>query len=190
MGRGLAGVIDPRRGEASARAVGWAIVQPDTPSPGRDRRTKLASSEPAFWRGRRVLLTGHTGFKGAWLSLWLQSLGAELTGLSLREPPSKPSLYGLARVGEGMEASVVCDIRDAVALGARAGESAAGDRDPHGGSAARAPLVRVSSRDIRDECDGHGQSAGGGACVRGRARGGRRDFRQVLREPRVSPRLP
>jgi CDP-glucose 4,6-dehydratase len=70
----------------------------------------------SFWRGRRVLLTGHTGFKGAWLSLWLQSLGAEVTGISLGEPQSEPSLYELARVGEGMASSVVCDIRDAVAL--------------------------------------------------------------------------
>jgi CDP-glucose 4,6-dehydratase len=71
---------------------------------------------PAFWRERRVLLTGHTGFKGAWLSLWLQSLGAHLVGLSLGEPPSEPSLYALARVKEGMANSVVCDIRDAPAL--------------------------------------------------------------------------
>ena len=54
-----------------------------------------------FWRGRRVLVTGHTGFKGAWLSLWLQSLGAELTGLSSGEP-TKPSLYAQARVAAGM----------------------------------------------------------------------------------------
>jgi CDP-glucose 4,6-dehydratase len=69
-----------------------------------------------FWRAKRVLLTGHTGFKGAWLSLWLQSLGAEVTGISLGELPSEPSLYALARVGEGMADSVVCDIRDASAL--------------------------------------------------------------------------
>jgi CDP-glucose 4,6-dehydratase len=68
---------------------------------------------PGFWRGRRVLLTGHTGFKGAWLSLWLQSLGAEVTGISLGRPPSEPSLYALAHVEEAMAASVVCDIRDA-----------------------------------------------------------------------------
>lgn len=72
--------------------------------------------DPAFWRGRRVLLTGHTGFKGAWLSLWLQSLGAHLIGLSLNAPPTEPSLYALARVGEGMADSVACDIRDPVAL--------------------------------------------------------------------------
>lgn len=73
------------------------------------------SLDPSFWRDRRVLLTGHTGFKGAWLSLWLQSLGADLTGVALQSPPTSPSLYELARVGEGM-ASVVCDIRHANAL--------------------------------------------------------------------------
>ncbi|HEY3970391.1 MAG TPA: CDP-glucose 4,6-dehydratase [Solirubrobacteraceae bacterium] len=72
--------------------------------------------DPGFWRARRVLLTGHTGFKGAWLSLWLQSLGAEVTGISLGAMPSKPSLYELARVGEGMAASIACDIRDAPTL--------------------------------------------------------------------------
>jgi CDP-glucose 4,6-dehydratase len=65
-----------------------------------------------------VLLTGHTGFKGAWLSLWLQSLGAHVVGVSLGEPPTEPSLYALARVGEGMADSVACDIRDPLALSA------------------------------------------------------------------------
>ena len=46
----------------------------------------------AFWRGRRVLVTGHTGFKGAWLTLWLQELGAEVVGLA-RKPPTEPSLF-------------------------------------------------------------------------------------------------
>ncbi len=67
-----------------------------------------------FWRARRVLLTGHTGFKGAWLSLWLQSLGAELTGLGLG-PPSSPSLYELAGVGASMQELLV-DVRDGPAL--------------------------------------------------------------------------
>ncbi len=58
-----------------------------------------ATVDPAFWRGRRVLVTGHTGFKGAWLSLWLQSLGAEVTGFA-DAVPTEPSLYELARVGE------------------------------------------------------------------------------------------
>jgi CDP-glucose 4,6-dehydratase len=58
-----------------------------------------------------VLLTGHTGFKGAWLSLWLHTLGARVTGLSLGVP-TEPSLYELARVERGMHGSVMADIRD------------------------------------------------------------------------------
>jgi CDP-glucose 4,6-dehydratase len=67
-----------------------------------------------FWSGRRVLLTGHTGFKGAWLSLWLQLLGARVTGLA-RDSPTNPCLYELARVGEGMRERAV-DVRDARAV--------------------------------------------------------------------------
>jgi CDP-glucose 4,6-dehydratase len=70
--------------------------------------------DPAFWRGRRVLLTGHTGFKGSWLCLWLQAMGAEVVGYS-RGAPTHPSLYEIARVGEGMT-GVVGDIRDLKAL--------------------------------------------------------------------------
>jgi CDP-glucose 4,6-dehydratase len=71
--------------------------------------------DPVFWRSRRVLVTGHTGFKGAWLCLWLQSLGAHVYGASLGVP-SDPCLYELARVAEGMAGSAVCDIRDAEAI--------------------------------------------------------------------------
>ena len=65
---------------------------------------------PDFWRGKRVLLTGHTGFKGSWLGLWLQNMGAEVHGLAL-EPPTTPNLFTEARVGDGM-ASTIGDIRD------------------------------------------------------------------------------
>lgn len=60
-----------------------------------------AQPTEAFWRGKRVLLTGHTGFKGSWLSLWLQCLGVQLHGIALN-PPTKPSLFEVARVAEGM----------------------------------------------------------------------------------------
>ncbi len=63
------------------------------------------------WGGKRVLLTGHTGFKGSWLALWLQGLGADLCGLAL-EPPTAVNLFKDARVGNGMR-SVIGDIRDA-----------------------------------------------------------------------------
>lgn len=63
-----------------------------------------------FWQGKRVLLTGHTGFKGSWLSLWLQSMGVELVGYALT-PPTNPSLFDVAEVGSGM-VSVIGDVRD------------------------------------------------------------------------------
>jgi CDP-glucose 4,6-dehydratase len=65
----------------------------------------------AFWRDRRVLVTGHTGFKGSWLALWLQRLGANVSGIAL-PPPTTPSLFDAARVGHGMRSSLV-DLRDA-----------------------------------------------------------------------------
>lgn len=72
------------------------------------------SREQAFWRGKRVLLTGHTGFKGSWLSLWLQQLGAQVTGFALA-PASQPSLFEVAHVSQDMR-SVIGDIRDAMAI--------------------------------------------------------------------------
>ncbi|MGD9694019.1 MAG: CDP-glucose 4,6-dehydratase [Phycisphaerales bacterium] len=71
-------------------------------------------TNPSFWRGRRVLVTGHTGFKGGWLALWLKKLGAEVSGYAL-PPPTTPSLFDLARVGSGIE-STIGDLRDAPAV--------------------------------------------------------------------------
>jgi CDP-glucose 4,6-dehydratase len=67
-----------------------------------------------FWRGKRVLLTGHTGFKGAWLALWLQRLGAEVTGIAL-PAATQPNLYSLMGQQPCMT-SHLCDIRDAHTL--------------------------------------------------------------------------
>src|SRR5688500_1994589 len=69
---------------------------------------------PSFWRGKRVFVTGHTGFKGSWLALWLQRHGAEVTGYSL-EPPTNPSLFEAAGVARDMR-SLRGDVRDLAAL--------------------------------------------------------------------------
>ncbi len=68
----------------------------------------------AFWRGKRVLLAGHTGFKGAWLTLWLHRLGAQVTGVSL-PPLTTPNLYGEADIDKHCD-SRFCDIRDGEGL--------------------------------------------------------------------------
>ena len=70
---------------------------------------------PDFWRDRSVLVTGHTGFKGAWLSLWLQSLGARVSGYAL--PPVTPCIFDLASVESGMT-SHLGDLRDQAQLDA------------------------------------------------------------------------
>lgn len=65
---------------------------------------------PEFWSGRKVFLTGHTGFKGGWLAIWLQQAGAQVLGYAL-EPPSNPNLFEVADVGRGMH-TIFGDIRD------------------------------------------------------------------------------
>jgi CDP-glucose 4,6-dehydratase len=68
----------------------------------------------AFWKGRRVFLTGHTGFKGSWLTLWLNALGADVTGYAL-DPPTQPSLFEQAGVSSAVR-TVRADVRDLPAL--------------------------------------------------------------------------
>ncbi|MDD5036242.1 MAG: CDP-glucose 4,6-dehydratase [Methylococcaceae bacterium] len=74
-----------------------------------------------FWQGKSVFVTGHTGFKGSWLLLWLQHLGAKVTGYALN-PPTDPSLFEVANVADGMT-SIIGDVRDATALIAAMGEA-------------------------------------------------------------------
>jgi len=70
--------------------------------------------KPSFWQGKRVFITGHTGFKGGWLCLWLKSLGSDVTGYAL-EPATSPSLFESADVGYGMQ-SIIGDVRDSEKL--------------------------------------------------------------------------
>lgn len=76
----------------------------------------VSNPDPAFWSGKRVLLTGHTGFKGAWLWLWLQQMGARVSGLSLA-PATRPNLFDIAQLG-ALGDSQIGDIRDAAAVAA------------------------------------------------------------------------
>ena len=86
-----------------------------------DSGPPLAKADAAagFWRGRRVLLTGHTGFKGAWLSLWLKDLGADVMGYAL-PPAAEPNLWSLVAASAnaaGTLRSVMADIRDPGSIG-------------------------------------------------------------------------
>jgi len=73
--------------------------------------------DAAFWRGRRVLLTGHTGFKGAWLAIWLHELGAEVHGFAL-DPPTAPNLFDDAAVARGLASDERADLRDPAGIAA------------------------------------------------------------------------
>jgi CDP-glucose 4,6-dehydratase len=78
-------------------------------------KKKLALVDPSFWRAKNVFLTGHTGFKGGWLSLWLASMGAKVTGYAL-SPNTNPSFFEVAQVKSVLENSLVADIRDLATL--------------------------------------------------------------------------
>jgi CDP-glucose 4,6-dehydratase len=97
--------------------------------------------DPGFWAGRRVLVTGHTGFKGSWMSLWLASLGAEVTGFATA-PPTTPSLFDLAGVADDVQ-SIEGDVRDRDAV-ARAVHESRPEVLLH---LAAQPLVRASYED-------------------------------------------
>jgi CDP-glucose 4,6-dehydratase len=105
------------------------------------KHVKKSGVTPSFWSGKKVFVTGHTGFKGSWMSLWLQQLGAQVTGYAL-EPPTNPSLFKVAHVAEDMT-SITGDIRDGTAL-TNAMQLAAPDIIIH---MAAQPLVRRSYAD-------------------------------------------
>lgn len=95
---------------------------------------------PSFWKNKRVFITGHTGFTGSWLCLWLRELGAEITGYAL-EPPTEPSLFELCGL-RALVRSVTADVRDAPRLAAEL-RQAAPEIVIH---LAAQPLVRASYR--------------------------------------------
>ncbi len=94
-----------------------------------------------FWAGRRVLVTGHTGFKGGWLALWLHRLGAEVTGFSA-PPPTEPALSELARLGE-----LVADLRGDVRHPGAVADAVAGARPEVVLHLAAQPVVRRAWRE-------------------------------------------
>lgn len=102
------------------------------------------AAEAAFWRGKRVLLTGHTGFKGSWLTIWLNRLGAEVVGLSL-PPATTPNLFTEAKIDRLCD-SRVCDIRKPAAVARIVG----GVRPDIVFHLAAQPLVRASYREPLD----------------------------------------
>lgn len=98
--------------------------------------------DPAFWSGKRVLLTGHTGFKGSWAAIWLARMGAQVTGLAL-PPDQQPALFDLAGVERLVASSRFVDLRDGAAV-ERALKGEAFDLVLH---MAAQPIVRASIED-------------------------------------------
>lgn len=94
---------------------------------------------PCFWKGKKVFITGHTGFKGGWISHWLYELGASICGYSL-EPPTEPNFFTEARLQKHLAYSTIGDIRDLAAL-TKAVKAAKPDIIFH---MAAQPLVRES----------------------------------------------
>ena len=76
---------------------------------------KAAHVDPVFWKGKKVFLTGHTGFKGSWLSLWLAAMGAKVTGYALA-PNTAPNIFDVLAIDSLIEKSHIADIRDLATL--------------------------------------------------------------------------
>ena len=104
---------------------------------------------PDFWKGKRVFLTGHTGFKGSWLALRLVDLGASVFGYSLA-PETAPSAYGLLRISELID-ETIGDIREEEALARADAWGAPRDRSAPGGSGVGSPWIRATAANVRDK---------------------------------------
>src|SRR5262249_419957 len=120
-GAGVAAEADAAEPARRVQASGILAVHGHLPRDGTAQRPVGIGASPLeevamnvdlgqVYRGRRVLVTGHTGFKGAWLCLWLRQLGAEVTGYAL-PAATEPSLYSLTRL-DGCIRSILGDVRD------------------------------------------------------------------------------
>jgi CDP-glucose 4,6-dehydratase len=115
-----ANVQESRPRDHTRSTAGESVNESRHPS-GRIRHAESDMIEHAFWRDRRVLLTGHTCFKGAWLSLWLEQIGAQVFGLAL-PPDTEPALYSLLQPFARLHARLA-DIRDPAAVAAAVDEA-------------------------------------------------------------------
>ena len=114
-----------------------------------------------FYKGKKVLVTGHTGFKGSWLSIWLHELGAEVIGVGL-EPYSEKDNFVLSGIGKNIKADIRADIRDEEKMK----EIFAQYQPEIVFHLAAQPLVRLSYEIPvePDQCDGYHQHYGGYPC--------------------------
>ena len=117
----------------------------------------------SFWRRRKVFLTGHTGFKGSWLTLWLDALGADVTGYSL-DPPTDPDLFNQANLA-GCLRSIRGDVRDFHQL-----KSAMAECRPDvilhlAAQSVVLQRLRRSHRDLLHQCHGDGSRFRGAAAI-------------------------
>lgn len=117
--------------------------------------SNMAMQPTDFWRGKRVLLTGHTGFKGAWLALWLQRLGAQVTGIAL-PAATNPALFTLADVAQGMNSHFI-DIRDATAVASLV-RTTTRNSAASGSPSTGAPRLYGTTGNLRHQCTAGGHS--------------------------------
>ena len=119
-----------------------------------------------IYRNKRVLITGHTGFKGSWLALWLSQMGAKITGYSL-QPPTEPNHFQLLDMDIN---SIIGDVRDADKLKQVFQGATTGDRISSCRAGYRQTFLQGSGRNLYQQCHGNRQCSGGGKGKRHRPR--------------------